>query len=37
LLQAIMEAWELYLLFVVLPWALGTVFWLHSRKLERDR
>ena len=31
------EFWHLYLLFLGLPWTLGTAFWLHSRRLKRKR
>jgi hypothetical protein len=33
--SALLDGWELYLLFVALPWALGVASWLHSRKLKK--
>ena len=32
--EALVEGWELYLMFFGFPWALGIAFWLHSRRLK---
>lgn len=35
LMETVAEFWDLYLLFLGLPWSLATAFWVHSRRLAK--